>query len=70
MNIEDCIKFTRDYPICYLATIDDNQPKVGLSDYGSLMLQVSISRQVLLRNSQAISGKTPGLRSVFTNMKA
>jgi len=28
MNIEDCIKFVRDYPICYLATIDDNQPRV------------------------------------------
>jgi len=28
MNIQDCIKFTNENPICFLATSEDNQPGV------------------------------------------
>jgi pyridoxamine 5'-phosphate oxidase len=28
MNIQDCIKFTNENPICYLATADADQPRV------------------------------------------
>jgi uncharacterized pyridoxamine 5'-phosphate oxidase family protein len=28
MNIHDCIKFTNETPICYLATVDNDQPRV------------------------------------------
>jgi pyridoxamine 5'-phosphate oxidase len=28
MNIHDCIKFSNENPICYLATADDDQPRV------------------------------------------
>jgi len=28
MNIQDCIKFSNENPICYLATVDDDQPHV------------------------------------------
>jgi uncharacterized pyridoxamine 5'-phosphate oxidase family protein len=28
MNILDCIKFSNENPICYLATVDDDQPRV------------------------------------------
>ncbi|MCX6250080.1 MAG: pyridoxamine 5'-phosphate oxidase family protein [Bacteroidetes bacterium] len=28
MNIHDCIKFSNDNPICYLATADGDQPRV------------------------------------------
>jgi uncharacterized pyridoxamine 5'-phosphate oxidase family protein len=28
MKIQDCISFTNDNPICYLATVEDNQPRV------------------------------------------
>lgn len=28
MNIQDCIKFANENPICYLATIEDDQPRV------------------------------------------
>jgi pyridoxamine 5'-phosphate oxidase len=28
MNIQDCIKFTNENPVCYLATVDENQPRV------------------------------------------
>jgi pyridoxamine 5'-phosphate oxidase len=28
MDLHDCIKFTNENPICYLATVDNNQPKV------------------------------------------
>jgi len=28
MNIQDCIKFTNENPICYLATVDGDQPRV------------------------------------------
>jgi pyridoxamine 5'-phosphate oxidase len=28
MNIHDCIKFTNENPICYLATNEDDQPRV------------------------------------------
>jgi uncharacterized pyridoxamine 5'-phosphate oxidase family protein len=28
MNIQDCIKFTNENPICYLATVDNDQPRV------------------------------------------
>ena len=28
MNIQDCIKFSNENPICYLATVDDDQPRV------------------------------------------
>jgi len=28
MNIQDCIKFTNENPICYLATVEGNQPRV------------------------------------------
>ena len=27
-TIQDCIKFTNENPICYLATVDGNQPRV------------------------------------------
>ena len=28
MNIHDCIKFTNENPVCYLATVEDDQPRV------------------------------------------
>ena len=28
MNIQDCIKFTNENPICYLATVEGDQPRV------------------------------------------
>ena len=28
MNIHDCIKFTNENPICYLATVEKDQPRV------------------------------------------
>ena len=28
MNIQDCIKFTNENPVCYLATSENNQPHV------------------------------------------
>ena len=28
MNIQDCIKFPNENPICFLATLENNQPKV------------------------------------------
>ena len=28
MNIQDCIKFTNANPICYLATVEEDQPRV------------------------------------------
>jgi pyridoxamine 5'-phosphate oxidase len=28
MNIQDCIKFTNENPICYLATVDNDKPSV------------------------------------------
>jgi len=28
MNIQDCIKFSNENPICYLATIEQDQPRV------------------------------------------
>ena len=28
MNFEDCIKFANDTPVCYLATVDGDQPRV------------------------------------------
>jgi len=28
MNIQDCIKFTNENPICYLATAENDQPRV------------------------------------------
>ena len=28
MNLQDCIKFTNENPICYLATVDKDQPRV------------------------------------------
>jgi pyridoxamine 5'-phosphate oxidase len=28
MNIHDCINFSNDNPICYLATVEDDQPRV------------------------------------------
>jgi pyridoxamine 5'-phosphate oxidase len=28
MTLTDCIKFTNENPICFLATIDENQPRV------------------------------------------
>jgi len=28
MNIQDCIKFSNENPICYLATMDGNEPRV------------------------------------------
>jgi pyridoxamine 5'-phosphate oxidase len=28
MNINDCIKFSNENPVCYLATVDDDQPRV------------------------------------------
>ncbi|PKP05183.1 MAG: pyridoxamine 5'-phosphate oxidase [Bacteroidetes bacterium HGW-Bacteroidetes-6] len=28
MNIQDCIKFANENPICFLATLENNQPKV------------------------------------------
>lgn len=28
MNIQDCIKFANENPICYLATVEDDQPRV------------------------------------------
>ena len=28
MNIQDCIKFTNNNPVCYLATVEDDQPRV------------------------------------------
>lgn len=28
MNIQDCIKFTNENPICYLATVEEDQPRV------------------------------------------
>lgn len=28
MNIQDCIKFTNENPVCYLATTEDDQPHV------------------------------------------
>jgi uncharacterized pyridoxamine 5'-phosphate oxidase family protein len=28
MNINDCIKFSNEIPICYLATVDNDQPRV------------------------------------------
>ena len=30
MNIQDCIKFTNENPICSLATVENNQPRVRL----------------------------------------
>lgn len=30
MNIQDCIKFTNENPICSFATVEDNQPRVRL----------------------------------------
>jgi pyridoxamine 5'-phosphate oxidase len=28
MNLHDCIKFSNENPICYLATVDNDQPRV------------------------------------------
>jgi uncharacterized pyridoxamine 5'-phosphate oxidase family protein len=28
MNLQDCIKFTNDHPVCYLATVENDQPHV------------------------------------------
>lgn len=28
MKIQDCIKFTNENPICYLATVEGDQPRV------------------------------------------
>jgi pyridoxamine 5'-phosphate oxidase len=28
MNINDCIRFTNENPICYLATAENDQPRV------------------------------------------
>ncbi len=28
MNIQDCIKFTNENPICYLGTVENDQPRV------------------------------------------
>jgi len=28
MNLQDCIKFTNENPICYLSTVDKDQPRV------------------------------------------
>src|ERR1035437_4377959 len=28
MNIQDCIKFTNENPVCYLATVEGDQPRV------------------------------------------
>lgn len=28
MNKQDCIKFTNENPVCYLATVENNQPRV------------------------------------------
>jgi uncharacterized pyridoxamine 5'-phosphate oxidase family protein len=28
MNIQDCIKFSNENPICYLATVENDQPRV------------------------------------------
>lgn len=28
MNINDCIKFTNENPVCYLATVENDQPRV------------------------------------------
>lgn len=28
MNISDCIKFTNENPVCYLATVENDQPRV------------------------------------------
>ncbi|MBN2103033.1 pyridoxamine 5'-phosphate oxidase family protein [bacterium] len=28
MNLQDCTKFANEYPICYLATMDGDQPRV------------------------------------------
>jgi len=28
MNFQDCIKFTNDHPVCYLATTENDQPHV------------------------------------------
>jgi len=28
MNLQDCIQFSNEHPICYLATIDKDQPRV------------------------------------------
>jgi uncharacterized pyridoxamine 5'-phosphate oxidase family protein len=28
MNLQDCIKFTNENPICYLATVENDQPRV------------------------------------------
>jgi pyridoxamine 5'-phosphate oxidase len=30
MNIQDCIKFTNENPICSLATVDNDQPRVRM----------------------------------------
>jgi pyridoxamine 5'-phosphate oxidase len=30
MNIKDCIKFTNENPICSLATVENNQPRVRI----------------------------------------
>jgi len=28
MNLQDCIKFANEHPVCYFATIEGNQPRV------------------------------------------
>jgi pyridoxamine 5'-phosphate oxidase len=28
MNLQDCIKFTNDHPVCYMATTENDQPRV------------------------------------------
>ena len=30
MTIQDCIKFTNENPVCYLATVDGDQPRVRI----------------------------------------
>lgn len=47
MTIQDCIKFTNENPICYVATVENDQPRVRALGFGLPTRQVSIFKPAL-----------------------
>ena len=50
MNIQDCIKFTNENPICSLATVDNDQPRVRMLGFWFADETGFYFRQVQLKN--------------------
>jgi len=69
MNKGDILKFVNENPICYLATVDDNKPKVraiGIfraDEYG-ILIQISTPKDIYKQLT-----KNPHVEACFNNIE-